>query len=490
MLARICALFPLLLVLTHPLNAEAFTPQMCGLCSANQWTTLGWYYADDEWLGTYPVPTFTEGDGFVQHQLGSDAHYENNIDNVRMFLASANVSGLRVFYDHFETEPGYDFVSMQQSSTMHYFTGVQAANSWTQIAITSPLQWFPMTIRFKADISIRQRGFLFNKVQVCCSPNPAYVSQTVALGVRQTGVLQGLGDVVYLRISDPPIGQIANLMLWSLPGRNFDLKVRCDAFPTPTNYDASATTLDEDEMLQVPRLGCSTGLIYVAVYNAGNVTGQFNFIASRMKTSMLKDITVGLEGPFPTATQLSAMKKAVVNSAKRYFGATEGQHFIRSISWLQNTGTNCTNCGSSRCDVCIKSGTIRAENVGGPCAGWIKIDQNAILGEKILNHEWGHRYFCVRDEYKEKPGSICPLCGHTIMNGPVGISLNDFCIDTETFVSHHRDGQQDLSDCTGNVYHASWQDAPSGANLVFTPHLTPDPFNYVRHSFNDLIQTQ
>lgn len=172
---------------------------------------------------------------------------------------------------------------------------------------------------------------------------------------------------------------------------------------------------------------------------------------------------------------------------KRYYGATEGQHLIRSIKWYANTGTNCGGkCGGVTCDICVKtSSTFRAENVGGPCGGVIRLASDDLdVSGHILAHEWGHRYFCVSDEYDDDDN--CQQCGHSLMNGPVGISLYNMCIDNgPTFHDHGEDPSE--VPCGIVLANGSWQHAPAGANLVMIPSRTPDVFNYEIHDFNNFV---
>lgn len=476
-----------ILLVSIPSLTHAFAPVLCSpTCSSGDpYLQLAWYFCDDEWCGAFPTTNAnTQGDGFVQ--TGTPPSYINNIDSERTLYANAYVRGLKLFSTDFQTENGYDYVKLRQLSTSTFLTGTMPPNTWTTPALTSTLQSYPLLIRFVSDASVTDVGFKFSKASVCCDPEAVLsLPADVVLGKRNTGLLIGPSDVVYFSVPDAPTGSRTNLAMWSYTGTNFDMKVRCNSFPTATTWDAQSTSGDNYEFISLQSLGCTK--LYVAVYNASSVTGYFNFVASQMKESMVKEIRAGYEGNWPA--DVGTEKANALKAMKRYYGATEGQHLIRSIEWFANTGTNCTNkCGGKTCDLCIKADSgFRAINVGGPCAGSVRLSSKHLdVGGHTLAHEWGHRYFCVKDEYIDLANTTCLMCGHSIMNGPIGTSLYNFCVDTADFHDHAED--QDFEpECSGIWHNGSWQAAPVGANLVTLPTMTPDVYNYESHDFNDYI---
>lgn len=237
----------LILLATNSAHA-AFSPvlcsETCGVTDPSNHLQIIWYYCDDEWCGSHPTTNVhTQGDGFVQASTISGGTYQNYIDNERTLYANVYVRGIALYRNKFSTENGYDYVTVKQVSTTSLLTGVMPDNGWTTPVITNSLQLYPVKLRFVSDVSIRDSGFKFSKVRVCCDPNAVLsIPADVELGKRNTGILIGAGDVVYFAVPDAPAAHRTNLAMWGLPDANYDMKVRCNSFPTDTTWDFKATS--------------------------------------------------------------------------------------------------------------------------------------------------------------------------------------------------------------------------------------------------------
>jgi hypothetical protein len=101
-----------------------------------------------------------------------------------------------------------------------------------------------------------------------------------------------------------------------------------------------------------------------------------------------------------------------------------------------------------------------------------------------MAHEFGHRWFCLGDEYVN--GSQWQ-CGHSIMANPFGDQHN-FCNNNTDFnrIEHPRDAQPGV---TPTTLPAAWTQAANAGAITGSLSGTPDNYNYAGFDFNGLAAT-
>ena len=157
-----------------------------------------------------------------------------------------------------------------------------------------------------------------------------------------------------------------------LTGVDFDVKVRCNALPATTAYNYAATSSNAFEFLQVPfDASCTSGHWFIAVYSY-NGFGYFNFVASRMKTSMMKSFTVGIERQ-PTPVEEDIITNGLVRAGKVNYAATMGQHVFHTFEVFPNVGLGCPSCGGSACDICFHQEGTAIDSSTFKCHGRVEI---------------------------------------------------------------------------------------------------------------------
>jgi hypothetical protein len=243
-------------------------------------------------------------------------------------------------------------------------------------------------------------GYYFDRVRVCCDEGaiPATPLEPIAWGERNSGVLLSKGDVVYFLLpAGVPSTERINLALWAGLGpdkstQDIDIKVRCGAWPTETQFDYIAASSNPDEFLTIMNdTVCSAGW-RIAVYQYGSVTGPFHLVASRIKQQRILSVRAGFEYS-PTLTDKSVFASALTEAAKTYYAATEGQHLIQDIWVFGNAGSDCDGgCGGAPCDVCVKSLAWTGTSSSGVCGGKVRLNNTDKDSSFIIAHEWGHRY--------------------------------------------------------------------------------------------------
>lgn len=488
--------------LVYLMPAQAFAlvlqPVQPALCTSGLWTYVSWQYCTNEWCGDDASVTPPNGDGYVAVAALPTPQYQNNIRNNRTFWANAYVRQAQFQVESFSLATGDSLQLYQDTGPTTAHTGTKSAGTWLSVSTSQNLNRYPISQRFIADGSARGSGFSLENVRVCGNstidqPAPAVV---VSETIRNSGILLAQGDVVYFQLADYPLGYKTNLVLWGA-GNDIDMKVRCDAFPTMGTFNLSSTSSDNNEFLQFDRLGCVSGWMYVAVYLYGTGTAYFNLVASRMNPTMNKYLKIGFRDNVSAAT-LDQSLVPLRESARRYYGITEGQHVIRTLDVYRNTGSGCTNCGGSQCDVCIWAGATN--KAFPPCfglSGPITLDLNAALNSpETLAHEWSHQYLCIKDEYElylgNNPPTECIFCGHSV----IAINLmsdSNLCVNSPVFADHHLDTKYtgNVTICqnewNANPRNGSWQDLPGAASVIHRPNYTPDPFTYKDHDFNSNI---
>jgi hypothetical protein len=419
--------------------------------------------------------------------------YINNLKHGRYFLASGRVREVMFHLASLDTEYNADILRLQQQGNWPFLLSGAIPSNWIWPVQQSHSQHTPIELEFVSNSAGSEPGFIFDQIGVCCSGGPATPAFQMIPGERYTGVLQAADDVVYLRVPAGPSGTRLSLALWASTGTNdFDLYARCGAPPTPSSFDLVGFSGNSQEQILSAANACTGSEWHIAVHSYSG-SGQFSVVASYQKVpNGVFVLKVGFEGT-PTSTWKSQIR-GVINQFLRFtYGVFEGQIFFDTCKFWVNTGVDCTNCGGSVCDVCLKSspGTSTAP-ICQP--GSIFITPANYFKPTLYAHEFGHKYLCLKDEYSpdgcDVTKSTCYLsCGHSVMANPY-TDQHNLCVRNfdSGFINHPRDIKPGSPDITGQS--SGWTIAMTSGRLVFQPVQTPDNFSYLGHDFNDLLACQ
>lgn len=488
--------FSLLLPFVASRNVRGFAPQPCVQCGS------GWVSASHYWVSNpdqdptksiiSPWERATDGmeyDGSV---------YADNIDTIRLFVGNRYVRGLRLHHAYFNTEPTFDpltFWHADGPSTLVRSGPINSGSSpgYFEVPGTGNLRTSrtPVLLEFSSDFSNGRQGFVFDDLQVCCAGSQAPTPVANATwGRRHEGALLGTGDVVYFKLSAAPSAAYAiHLPFWAIspvsPTLPLSMHVRCGALPTASTYDFASSTASRWGYLRVPyQSWCGTSW-YVAISSDGG-SGTFSFVPSLAKVGEEKTLRVGIEFN-ATTTEMETLGFTLVDAARRYYGATEGQQMVTRFDVYNNRGANCAYCPSwpNACDVCWEVQNTQASRVYGHYKMYIRHD-DAVYGSYIISHELGHLIGWLDDEYcspsdPDCSPAGCKFCGHGLMGLAHG---NNLCDD-----SNHKEDIAPNDQCSmgSGPTISSWSALSANSKIAFIPNETPDNFDYLNHNFSDAI---
>lgn len=473
-----------LIAMTSAKGADAvtFTPASCSLCPT--YTSQPWVYDSLAEIAQDP---------------NHAGNYINNLGHVRSFVANGFVKDVRFHFQTFSTEYGHDFFSFQQDlGEPESISGSFSSTNIAPIIYARP-QLKPVQLGFSADRSLSYPGFVLDSIEVCCESS--FVSLPnfdMAPGRRYSGYLQGPNDVVYLRIPSGPVGTRLRVALWGngTSGQDFDLYARCGQLPTPNFFDWRSFSGDSDEFMASAPDECTGQSWYIAVSDYSGI-GQFSIVASYAKSVAGSipirvgiDQNVSLADRFQVATTMTQALRFV-------YGLTEGQVAFAPCDVWNNTGTGCTNCSGSPCDVCFEynpNGTTPASAglCPDPASGThvnIPLSSGYWTSPRGVAHELAHQYLCTQDEYDplgcNATAGLCNWhCGHSVMANPFS-GQNNFCFKSSGIpTAHERDPSPGW--VPQNTMSA-WDSAYLSGRVVWSPTDTPDNFSYVNHDFDDKI---
>jgi hypothetical protein len=420
-------------------------------------------------------------------------HYINNVSNTRLFMANGWTTHMQFRLDYLQLEQGFDNITYGPKgfSSSTQLTGLHGASTWwTGLFSQGPsLQSFYNAMRFVSDGSITYGGFTVSTMRICTvatqvDTNPG----TLDIGARYGGPLLGTSDVVYAKFT-PPASAHSTVALWPADdgsaSNDFDIFARCGALPTPSAFDTSATSGNSQEFLHLGACGSSWYLAIVSFRGSGT----FNLVVGRHTASHHMTLTAGTDSVF-TAAQIQNVSNQLRDSARFFYGVTEGDQYVDTVNLYANNnsgGSNCPNCGNvtgSKCDICFSLGCTPGCVGQTTCAqppsgqGKIQLWTNGFFYQTI-GHEMGHAFYgCLADEYINNTS-----CGHSIMDDQwnTGTQFN-VC----TANDHGLDRRPGTTVPVGGAAHT--QAVTNGRSLV-APTETPDDYSYVNFDFDCDIGT-
>ena len=294
--------------------------------------------------------------------------------------------------------------------------------------------------------------------------------------LRYTGVLLGTNDVVYMRARAPTAGRELHIATWnSEPNLDADVCVQCGTTPTPTTFLKRGFT-NYEELITVTSSECaSPNDLWIAMHSYIG-SGRFDIVVSQAKPTYSVDVIVESEDP----VEIAMVSDTLEALSKRMYAISEGQ--LLMVDYKLHTASPgsvpeswmCAWQCPGYCDLCFvrEGGNSFAPIPGSPPA---VINFPAWDDPSKVAHEMGHTLFDLRDEYV---GGTIDTCGHSVMG-------NSWHPTANLCVAHNQGDDHDpLGWPTGEP--PGWSAAAWLLPLAYS-FVTPDPYNYDDHDFNNQI---
>ena len=362
-----------------------FSPTQCSIC--------GTYGEVDYYFNSlYEFPHNPNGD---------PDEYINNLDSSRYVWANSYVTSLEFYVSSFVTESFWDPLEYGELGSALSSLSGHPSTGWYGFASNSVVQDIPMVMRFYADGSITDSGFVLDGARACCTTTSGGSTPSASLnpGMRNSGILLDMHDVVYLKIAGQGSNEILNIAMGGTGGTDFDLYARCGALPTASVYDHRSASGDSAEFISTSQ-NCSTKW-YIAVQSYSG-RGMFNLVASYMTDDQDRYLVRAGTDFNATQMQMVMFETNLLLAARRFYGVSEGQVLARGIYLYNSSGCGATDCGGYSCDICFRdqAGTGTAQcifaELGLPD---VSIYWSYFSSYKGITHEFGHYYLCLSDEY-------------------------------------------------------------------------------------------
>jgi hypothetical protein len=451
------------LIATQAHAQDGLEPIQCALCPTL--TEVPWTYRVGGGTGVFDLPS----DPNCGPTPGNPCpHYINNLRNFTHVGANRFVERIDFRVDAFDSELCCDVLNLSRAGLARTSLRGTPALGWYPLpADGTSLEAKPAFLEFATDLSVTRQGFNLGAVRVCCGTpdnDPMILSQSM----RFSGVLLGDRDTVYYRTFNLGASQHQTLVLNGAPGTDFDLYLRCGALPTGTQFDFRGFSADSQEHLEIPQF-CAA--MFVAV-NSFRGAGKYDLYMAFHRPGSHHTMTAGFDFA-ATAAQIGQFASTLQGAARRFFGATEGQHSIDRIDLFTNR--DCGNCNGAACDICFRNAPGTANSP--VCrAGTINVFQSYFGSPAGVAHEFGHRWFCLGDEYVN--GNQWQ-CGHSIMANPFGDQHN-FCYDGD----HPRDP---LPGAPPTGLASAWRQASNARVISSEISSTPDNYDFADFDFNGAV---
>jgi len=188
---------------------------------------------------------FIDRTGVERHNY-NPSEYHNNQLTKRIIVGNAYTDVNAVWISALDLELNADFLRFSAASPASpiAFTGSTAPLLVTLPGATTQVSANPRIMVLDTDGSVGGAGFTIDLLRLCRTTLTAWATSIVP-GEHYSGLMQGVGDVIYLSIPGPASGKFLNLALWAPEGNNdyggfrgtdINMHVRCNAFPTATAY--------------------------------------------------------------------------------------------------------------------------------------------------------------------------------------------------------------------------------------------------------------
>jgi hypothetical protein len=281
-------------------------------------------------------------------------------------------------------------------------------------------------------------------------------------------------------------GEHQTISLWpgsTSPGADFDLYARCNAMPTTSVFDARGFSSAPMEHLHLDSAACPNGTWYITVHSFAG-TGQFNVIRQQHYPSAHIALEVAFSTP-ATAAQITSWENYLANSARYYFGVTEGGRIVDRFSVHRNS-TSCeffdpAGCGGHYCDLCIDPNTDDRAFTYTSWPKHIQLWAGDLNRPATLTHELGHYDLGLPDEYKDETDALGgfsrPKCGHSVMGLPFTGRQYNLCQPGD-----HAQDRMHADPAGGD---SSWTRIGNNKIPGYV-YETPDNYTYLNFNFGNM----
>lgn len=381
------------------------------------------------------VPIYNDPAGYTS----SSARYDNQQAQARWILTNQFVTAITVNFNTLLTEGCCDFLHLQLCSPQYDLSGNPgtASKTVTSVSVGHTFQGIPLKLYFTSDFSNVSTGVDIPSIGIACNGTTVFEEDQFSAGQgRIEGILQAYNDVVFTTFQvDASAGSNTHytLAVWAPTPttQDFDVYLACGRDPTSTNYDIvsdAGTGQGNGEFVHIdPAVHPCSSSWHVAVlsYGVGSAGGSggqgiFHMLWSKhnAKTGHVQDLHYSVGIVSPTSAEITQAQQWLSLSAKRLFGATNGQVLLKydlynvpgARSNASGGTTDCHDpswsCGGAQCQVCLtpKNGTNgkawdeAVAQTDGP--------DDIMFGYGIWNnnnehivHEFGHAHLNINDFY-------------------------------------------------------------------------------------------
>jgi hypothetical protein len=357
-------------------------------------------------------------------------------------------------------------------------------------------QKYGATFKFTTDPYYPGGDYSLDSVTItACKASGSVTAAPLDFTRVSTGLLQGTHDTVYHVI---PVGSDTslktNIALWSdaLGSYDFDLYVRCNAFPTADSYDYRGYSADAQEFLSINNYWCLNGSWYVAV-NSYSGWGSYALSYSLMNAYQSSvELCVDVDA-YHTADWYTAELNTLRQAAKYVYGMTEGQFMIPKMH-LWPYGVQCAANNNPIHLVSTPSVNCNPPALRSHCSslngtGQVYVCQDDWANPRTIAHEIGHCSLQLRDEYSEDANHVSKAqCSHTIMSGSTS---DNVCSGQFVggFSEHPKDpeyGAGPFDYPYGQPYYTGWYQLHMNKGL-YQIFYTPSNYAFQNFDFNGAI---
>ena len=431
-----------------------------------------------------PMPLDTNSGSFTfEHDLNvaGIATYLNSLPQV--FHANQAVDKVDLHFTGFQLETNYDKLWVTEHFYNTWNDKVFTGNLGAMTVSVQPGQWdrYGIELVTYTDYSVNSGGFALDTATVQTCKYPLW-NDTSELGVgrRNGGLLLGATDTVYYTATAAAAGKKLNVAMWSdVPGVDFDLYARCNAFPTPDTWDYRGYSGDAQEFLSMDNSKCGPGGVWYIAVNAYAGKGSYNLVSGVSFAAQELTINVTTEQNEPAAV-IDGIADSMLRGMRELYGMTEGGYLVSHIN-VCNKPVNGSCPGAQH--YVFKRSCDRSSTAG--LGGAVTMCQPQWADPLVVAHEGGHSFLLLPDEYKDVNGASQAQCGHTMMS-MIAWWENNLCNGN----GHKHDpvwGAPAMSASIGD----NWTAITANGKVPNETYLpwAPDNYSYLNFDFNGAIST-
>lgn len=370
-----------------------------------------------------PMPIDTGSGSLLFERDLNAAGIANNVNSLPLVLhANWKVGQVDLHFTSFQLESGYDKLWVTEHFSDTWEDQVFTGNMGAFTASVNPGNWdkYGVELVTVTDYSVNSTGFTMDTATVqSCRPPIVLDAAQLTPSRHNGGLLLGTSDTVYFQAAAAGAGKKLNVAMWSdVPGVDFDLFARCNAYPTTDQWDYRGYSGDAQEFLSMDSSRCGPGGTWYIAVNSYSGKGMFHLTSGVSFASQELTVRVTTEQNESAAT-IDAIADTMLRGMRVLYGMTEGGFLVNQIQ-VCNKPVNGTCPGSP--SVVFKRSCTRSFASGGVISMCLPQWTDPL----VVAHEAGHAYLALPDEYQDVNGGSQAQCGHTMMS-MIAWWMNNLC---------------------------------------------------------------